>query len=184
MLPEVGDVRPSHCSRCGTPSCLEGRILVQGHGVRTREVAVTPALRQQVREILECWERRYRCVLCHKIQVVLPEGVLPRFLYSIPAILVAWFLVTDGPIGGGCSQAEAYDRQGLFRDVRPLAELEPTYRWVSLGRWARQAESWWTGWTGRVTSWLALLLERSGDLGMEAAVDAGVRSHVRWGRTM
>jgi hypothetical protein len=147
-------------------------------------VAVTPAVGGQDREIVECWERRYRCILCRKVDVVLPEGVLPRFLYSIPAILMAWFFVADTPIGEGCSQAEAYDRQGLFCNVRPLAELEPGYQWVSLRRWARLAESWWSGWTGRVSSWLTLLVERTGDQGLEAAVQAGVSSHVRWGRAM
>lgn len=184
VAPAVGDARPPFCERCGTPSRLDGRIRVQGHGVRTREVVVTPAAPGRDREVVECWERRYRCVLCHKVHVVLPVGVLPRFLYSIPAILTAWFLVADGPLGEGCSQAEAYDRQGLLRAVRPRAMMDPTYRWVSLARWAQLAEDWWSGWTGRVSSWLTLLVERTGGQGLEDAVLAGVSSHVRWGRAM
>ncbi|MBM4319263.1 MAG: hypothetical protein FJ125_04705 [Deltaproteobacteria bacterium] len=132
----------------------------------------------------ECWERRYRCVACGAVTVVLPAGVLPRYLYSIPAIILAFFLVARRPVGKEMSQAEAYDRQGMLRLEQPRSFLEPGYRWRSLGRWARLAETWWSGWTGRVSSLLTLLLERAGRPGLEAAACAAVSSQARWGCPM
>lgn len=42
------------------------------------------------------------------------HGVLPRFLYSVAAIVLALLFVADPPLGDGLSDAAAYARQGLF----------------------------------------------------------------------
>ena len=166
---------------------------MHGHGVRVRLVLVLPMLadlppkEQWARfgkRLGECWERRYRCTVCRSITVVLPRGVLPRYLYSIPAIVLAFFLVARKPIGRGVRQSEAYDRQGMLRNVLPRVELDPSYRWRSLSRWAGLAAGWWSGWTGRIASLLTIFLERAGGPGLEAAVEAAVRSHARWGCPM
>lgn len=183
-LPEVDDVRPARCSRCKTPSRDGERVVLHGHGWRTREVVVAPALGDGdgPAEVIACWQRRYRCTACKAIVVVLPRGVMPRYLYSAAAIITAFFLVDDRPVGEGLSQAEAYDRQGMLRGVRARAFMDPSYRWRSLGRWARCAGQWWAGWTGEVRSLLHLLLQRGGE--RAGAVRLALESHVRWGCPM
>jgi len=192
-VPKVDDSRPACCARCKSPSRRGSRILLHGHGVRVRLVLILamfadlPPEQQWERfgeRLGECWERRYRCTACRAITVVLPQGVLPRYLYSVPAIVVAWFLVAGQPVGRGMTQAEAYDRQGMLRQELPRAFLEPDYRWRSLGRWARLASGWWTGWTGQISSLLTLFLEHAGRLGLVGAAEAAVRSHAGWGCRM
>ncbi len=183
-LPDVDDVRPRCCDACQQPARRGSRIVLHGHGSRVRCVVVLPSFTGGRAQLGECWERRYLCTACGAVQVVLPDGVLPRYLYSAAAIVTALFLVARRPVGSGLSQAEAYDRQGMLADVRPLAMLEPTYRWRSLDRWAQRARDWWSGWTGPVSSLLVLFLERSGGQGLEAAVRIAVDGHVRWGCPM
>ena len=180
VIPAAADARPDRCTRCGAPSRQGSRIVLHGHGVRRRSVVVPPAVGDvhAPTRIVECWERRFRCTACRAVIVVLPRGVLPRFLYSIPAIVVAFVLVALRPFGEGLSDAEAYDRQGLYSALSTYAE-EP-YRWRSLGRWCERAHAWWSGWTGDVTSLLVLLLERAGGHGLAEIVRVAVRSHVRW----
>lgn len=158
--------------------------MIHGHGIRTRFVVVPPAIEQGTEsiEIVECWERRFRCTRCRAVMVVLPRGVLPRFLYSVAAIIIAFVLVTPEPVGEGASDAEAYARQGMFAALSPYAE-DP-YRWRSLGRWAALAEQWWSAWTGSISSLLVLFLERAGAGGIPQAVRVAIDHHVRWGSPM
>jgi hypothetical protein len=122
---------------------------------------------------------------CRAVLVVLPAGVMPRYLYSAAAIVVAFFLVARPPIGEGMSQAQAYDRQGMFAGLTPKVETDPSYRWRSLGRWARRAREWWSGWVGpRRSSLLALFVERSGGRGLVEAVRVALAGHARWGCPM
>lgn len=183
-LPEVDDVRPKRCSRCKTPARRGKRVVLHGHGCRTRMVVVAPALGDDAApaEVIECWQRRYRCTACEAILVVLPTGVMARYLYSAAAIVMAFFLVAERPVGQGLSQAEAYDRQGMLRDVTTRAFRDPSYRWRSLGRWTFCARQWWTGWAGDICSLLHLLLQRAGDLA--GAVRFALDNHVRWGFAM
>lgn len=186
-IPDVDDVRPTRCPCCGTPSRRGRRVVLQGHGRRTRLVVVTAAVGDEDDgvQVVECWQRRYRCKACHGVSVILPKGVLPRFLYCVAAIVFGFFLVEDPPVGEGLSQAEAYDRQGMLRDVTSRAFRDPGYRWRSLQRWAARARQWWTDWTGETLSGLLLLfVERAGGQSRAAAVEVAVDSHVRWGLTM
>lgn len=106
-----------------------------------RDVVVLAA-EAGARPCLECcWGRRYLCLLCRGTFFVLPPGVLPRFLYSLAAIVSAWIAVARKPVGDGLSDADAYRRQGAFRRLRWLDE--ETWRWRSLGRWLRHADRWW-----------------------------------------
>jgi len=202
-VPDVRDVRPCRCKSCGVPAIQDGRVILQGHGVRERTVVVFPAVSDllvrigtgvQVGSCLqigtsdqrggcvqECWERRYRCTACRSVEVVLPEGVMPRFLYSAAAIVMAFFFVGEQPVGDGMTDAEAYDRQGMLADVLPKVELDPCYRWRSLERWARLAQQWWSSWTGSLRSLLAGFVERSGGQGRIGVLRVAVGSHVRWG---
>lgn len=94
-------------------------------------------------EVVECWQRRYRCTVCGRITVVMPAGVMPRYLYSVGAILMAHFLVSCLPgLGLRLSAGAAYARQGMLRHGH-FDRVAP-YEWRSLGRWARLAiERWW-----------------------------------------
>lgn len=148
-------------------------MIIQGHGVRTRQVVVEPCAKGAPANVVECWQRRYRCIDCGAIHVVLPGGVMPRFLYSVGAIVMALFLAMVSPIGLGLSQAKAYEQQGLYRKAwrDPLA-----YRWRSLGRWAALAvEKWWPA-VG-VDGVLVELLRRGGT--HQGAVEEAIRSQAR-----
>ena len=183
--PEVDDVRPACCAACGQPARGDGRIRLQGHGCRIRQVVVMPAFLVSAARLGECGERRYRCIACRAIAVVLPRGVLPRYLYSVAAIVVAFCLVAPPPVGAGLSDGAAYVRQGMYARRCSDAEADPEYRWRSLGRWAALAEQWWPGWPGRsVSALLVLFLERSGGQGLAAAVRVAVDGHARWGCPM
>lgn len=179
-VPTVGDVRPSRCPACRRPSWHGSRVVLHGHGVRMRQVVVPPAFEDGLFvRVVECWQRRYRCTACGAITVVLPRGVLPRFLYSVAAIVVAFFLVSAPPIGAGMSDAQAYARQGMFATLSSYAE-EP-YRWRSLGRWLGHATAWWSGWTGTLSSLLLLFAERAPRPALAEAVHVAITHHVRWG---
>jgi hypothetical protein len=156
--------------------------VVHGHGLRTREVVVLAAVEDRA-EIVECWVRRYRCTKCRAVMVVLPRGVMPRYLYSAAAVVMGLFLVADEPVGEGCTEAQAYAQQGMYAKTR-WTEASP-YRWRSLGRWAAMARRWWPNLaTGGVVGLLVALVERSGTGGLAAAAEAAVSAHVLWGRAM
>lgn len=182
-LPEVDDVRPASCRSCSHPAKTHGRVWVQGHGKGTRQVVVVPAVGDEPATVDESWKRRFRCVRCHAVVVVLPPGVMPRFLYCAAAIVVAWFLVEPAPLGLGLTHEQAYARQGMFRCTRWREASK--YRWRSLGRWAARARRWWpslamTDITGLLTHFVA----RSAGRGLPAAVRAALAAHVQWGRAM
>ena len=149
---------------------------MQGHGVRTRTVVVEPYADAPA-GVVECWQRRYRCIKCHSIHAVLPAGVMPRFLYSVGAIVMALFLAMSSPIGLGLRHAEAYCLQGLFRGAwrDPLK-----YRWRSLGRWSALAvEQWWPAVS--LCAVLVGFLGRGGTHG--SAVEEAIRSQAIWGKS-
>ena len=107
-----------------------------------------------------------------------PRGVMPRFLYSVAAIVAAFFLVAASPLGLGMSHAEAYARQGMFAALS--TPVEEPYRWRSLDRWADRASLWWSSWAGSLSSVLVLVRERAGSRSLEDLVRTAVAHHVRW----
>jgi hypothetical protein len=117
------------------------------------------------------------------VVTVLPKGVLPRYLYSVAAMVMAFLLVAGGPVGEGLSEAEAYDRQGMNRR-RGWTKPWP-YRWRSLGRWFGMAGTWWPG--RAVAGLRELLLGFVVDAGSDArreVLASAVGTHVRWGCAM
>lgn len=134
---------------------------------------------------MECWERRYRCTHCNAVMIVLPRGVMARYLYSVASIVAAFFLVGQRPVGEGLSNTEAYKKQGMYGRRSTNAEADPNYRWRSLGRWARLAKQWWPTWRGgTISSLLTLFLRQSNERSVEAVVLAALNSHARWGCNM
>lgn len=104
-----------------------------------------------------------------------PPGVVPGFLYSLQAVLVAWWLSARQPYGEGLDDEAVYARQGVDR----LAVERNHYghaRWRSLGRWARQIATWWPGqvvfgrtWREQVRGLVIELVARGGDDWLERA---------------
>lgn len=91
-LPSVHAVRPSFCPECraicGQPST---GFTVEGHGQRPRDVVVVVNEGGLRFKRIRCWSRRFLCNACGHCWTVLPEGVVPGCLYSLSAIVVAWF---------------------------------------------------------------------------------------------
>lgn len=128
--------------------------------------------------LTECWSRRYRCTGCGAVTVVLPIGVLPRFLYSVFAIAWAFVRVAAPPAGDGRSDAEAYDEQGM-NAIRGWTKPWE-YRWRSLDRWQARLAAWWPAWTDLQTLVVGLR-QRAGTEHRSALLEAAAHHHVRWG---
>ena len=142
----INAVRPSRCPNCRCPARLEGRIVLQGHGLRLR--LVVQANDDDDRSASFAWVsiRRFRCTTCGTCCSVGPPEVLPRHAYSLLAILTAWLLALSPPLGDGLDQVAVYDRQGVDRGARtPRVERgrSGVRRWRSLARWASRIPSWW-----------------------------------------
>lgn len=155
-------------------------MILHGHGIRIRTVVVLPATADERAEVGECWQRRYRCTACGTILVVLPAGVMPRYLYSAGAIVVAFLLVEAEPVGRGLAHFDAYQRQGMYVRLSAGALAEPCYRWRSLDRWSDRAPLWWPAWPGSVASLLVAFVQQAGRDDLEAVVRVAVSGHVGW----
>lgn len=96
-LPSVELVRPTHCPHCGAASQPLGMaVVVQGHGVRSRQVLGPaepggPALSREVQV------RRYLCRACKSTCTVAPWEVVAHRLYTVTA--VAWALALWALVG-------------------------------------------------------------------------------------
>lgn len=137
--PCIDEVRPRSCRRCGALGVVDGRVVLHGHGVRHRGV-VLPG--EEHARFIRVWVRRFRCTACEATCSVLPPGVIPGHLYSLFAILTAWFLATAPPIGEGLDDEEVYNRQGLDH-LTPEKYHNGRPRWRSLARWAGSLDVWW-----------------------------------------
>ena len=116
-----------------------------------------------------------------------PPGVLPRYLFTLGAILVAWFLAMPRPFGDGLGHAEVCDRQGADRPAAEMRSGRP--RWRSLARWSRRLEDWWPSrpvlgstWFERTGALLVGFLAGGGD--RSEAVARAVRAHAAAGKAM
>lgn len=157
-LPGVDAMRPGRCPSCHAVAIPGGPKLLHGHGARVRETVLPGEERASIARV---FVRRYRCTACGAVCSVQPPGVLPRFLYSLYAIVNAWLLGTPRPVGGGLEDAAVYARQGVDR-LSPEPHRPGAVRWRSLSRWAGHIGLWWPGravagvtWRQRVGSLLA-----------------------------
>jgi hypothetical protein len=140
-LADVGALRPSQCPSCLAVSPIDGPLLMHGHGARTRSGVLPGDDRAVIRTVAV---RRYRCTACGATCTVHPVGVLPRFLYTLYAIVNAWRLAMPRPVGEGLDDAAVYARQGVDRLSVEGSRSGPQ-RWRSLARWARHIGTWWPG---------------------------------------
>jgi hypothetical protein len=128
-LPSAGEVRPASCPCCGTPSRpAGGRLVIHGHGVRTRDEWGPPDATAPP-EVGEVVCRRYHCLACGAVLLVVPCGILRRRLYSAGAIALALALWGVE----GLAPGEARARVSPWRIVGNTAAVG----WASLRRWAR-----------------------------------------------
>ncbi|WP_437982051.1 hypothetical protein [Sorangium sp. So ce117] len=127
--PTVVEARPARCPVCGAASCpLGGAIRLQGHGRRERQVW-GPTSPDQPPEVLSVTARRYRCLDCGAVLLVVPRGVLGLRVYSAAAIgfaLALWGLVL-------ATAAEVRRRVGPAKILGDSAVAG----WATLRRWAR-----------------------------------------------
>jgi hypothetical protein len=126
-LPPVDLVRPARCPSCDAPSRpIGGPLGLHGHGLRERQIRgpLTPGGPAKLVSVLA---RRYKCLSCRAIVLVVPRGVLPRRLYSAPVI--AWVLARVGLEGATTATVRA--------EVCPSLILGPSAveRWLAPSRW-------------------------------------------------
>jgi hypothetical protein len=106
-----------------------GRIGLQGHGLRDRQLCGPPDVDSAPTWIvIAC--RRYQCTTCGAILTVVPRGVAPGRHYGHAAIAMALALwaIADVP--------EAEVRRQVC--ARQISDESPT-RWPTLRRWAQAA---------------------------------------------
>jgi hypothetical protein len=131
--PTVAEARPATCPGCKAASCpFGGRIQLHGHGLRQRQVCGPPGPGDEAAALV-ITGRRYRCVRCGAVLLVVPREVLPRRRYSAAAIgfaLALWGLV----------QATAL---AVRRRVSPATTLgfDAMTGWATLRRWARAVKA-------------------------------------------
>ena len=115
---------------CDAPSRpVGGRIGLQGHGFRDRQLCGPPdADSTPTWIVIAC--RRYQCTSCGAILTVVPRGVAPRRHYGHAAIAMAltlWAITHE-------SEADIRRRVCARR-----ISVESPARWPTLARWARAA---------------------------------------------
>ncbi|HEY5295332.1 MAG TPA: transposase family protein [Gaiellaceae bacterium] len=127
--PTVAEARPPACPGCGAPSCpFGGRIQLHGHGFRERQVRGPPGPGAKP-VVVVVTGRRYRCVRCNAVLLVVPREVLPRRQYSAAAIgyaLALW----------GLMQATALVVRRRISSAATLG-FDAMSGWATLRRWAK-----------------------------------------------
>jgi hypothetical protein len=131
--PSVEAVRPSRCPGCGAAGSPVGeRCQIHGHGLRERVVQgpLAPGERPTTITILA---RRFWCVVCHAVLLVVPAGVLRLRRYTAMAIGLAFALF------GLLDQSPAQVRQAV--SSWPVVGATAAAGWATLKRWARAARA-------------------------------------------
>jgi len=105
--------------------------VLHGHGVRARTVIVQVRGRSQLAEILA---RRYVCLACDAVALVMPADVARRCLYTLSVIAAALAQWSHG----GWSAAAVRSAFGAFSLLGAAAT-----GWPSLVRWSSMAEQLW-----------------------------------------
>lgn len=129
--PDVSAVRPSHCPFCDAPSRPPGGALgLWGHGLRGRQQR-GPLGADDTPVTVTVEARRYLCVHCDGVCLVVPRSVAPRRHYARAAIALALTLY------GLCGEPvrEVRRRTSPWRVVGDTAQGG----WVTLRRWIAAA---------------------------------------------
>lgn len=130
--PTVEEARPPHCPVCRAPSHpVGGAVHLHGHGLRERQVC-GPGSPAEPAALVTVVARRYRCVPCGAVLLVVPSEVRGRRTYSASAIgfaLALWGLV----------QAAATHVRRRVCPAKFVGTAAVT-GWATLRRWARAIE--------------------------------------------
>lgn len=176
--------RPCACVACGAVAC--GSLLFHGHGVRERSAVLPGRHWHGPGRVVTVGVRRFLCTACEATVTVLPRGLLPRHLYSLFAIVHAWWLGAAAPIGRGLDDEAVCALQGVDRRPGPHRQRNRTgrRRWTSLARWATQLGRWWPTvvvagetWRARARSLLLALVAAAGEAPPAGLVRCAVRRH-------
>lgn len=189
--PLIDTVRPRGC-RCGCVAGAGPGFLFHGHGVRVVLVVVPGKHWQGQARMVRIAVRRFRCKQCGATVTVYPRGVIPRHLYSLFAIVAAWWLGVGPPLGEGLDDVEVCARQGADRPATgPEKNRTGKRRWSSLARWAAKISTWWPGravvgttWRARVSSLLAGFAAEAGEAGLAGILARAAASHAGTGAVM
>jgi hypothetical protein len=133
QTPTVAEARPAACPGCKAASCpVGGRIQIHGHGLRERQVR-GPLGPGEKALTVGVPGRRYRCVVCGAVFLVVPREVLPRRQYSAEAIgfaLALWGLVKATALA-------------VRLQISPSSVIgfEAMTGWVTLRRWAKAVKN-------------------------------------------
>ena len=124
--PSVEEARPCQCPRCGVASRPPGGALrIWGHGLRLRQLR-GPPLPGADPETRVIAARRYRCLSCEAILLVVPRGVVrcKHFAATAIAFAVALFGIDKLP------------QHAVREAVNPWRVVSaPRTSWASLRRW-------------------------------------------------
>lgn len=188
----IDAVRPRKCEKCGAVAGEGTGLLFHGHGSRDIQLVVPGEDWKGKARMLLLSCRRFLCKKCGATQIVYPKGVVPRHLYSLLAILTAWWFSVEPPLGKGLEEQEVYARQGVDRlKSGPEKNRTGKRRWASLSRWATKIDLWWPGrivlgntWRARVSSLLAGFAAEAREAGLPGMLARAVASHVGAGAAM
>src|SRR5664279_688278 len=143
-MPSVDEVRPARCPCCGSASRPSGQGLrLHGHGLRVRQMlGPQEALGEAVAVEVSC--RRYLCLICDAVVLVVPGAMLPRRWYSASAIAQALALFGLGQK----SPAEIRRQTSPFKVVGMTAAAG----WATICRWSPQKGHQRALWAMRIWS--------------------------------
>jgi hypothetical protein len=129
--PSCSAVRPASCPCCGAAGREPGRALgIVGHGLRGRELE-GPDEPGEVAASRQIQSRRYRCLSCGAVLVVVPRGVGRGLRYTLDAIAYALSL-------WGYAQVTAAKTRQAVSAAKARGFSAPE-QWSSLRRWAAGA---------------------------------------------
>jgi hypothetical protein len=130
--PTVAEARLGKCPMCGAASCpVGGPIQLHGHGLRGRTV-IGPGGADEAAASVTIAARRYRCVPCTAVIIVVPREVRGRRQYSLSAIALAFAL-------WGLLLATAAEVRRRICPAKVVGDAA-LGDWATLRRWARAAE--------------------------------------------
>ena len=153
-MPSANVARPARCTACGAASAPPGQGLwLHGHGLRER-MRLGPEELGGRSVIASITVRRYRCLRCAAVLVVVPRGVLPRLRYGAVAVALALARWSVDGVPASRVRAELSPFRVVGHDARR--------GWRSLRRWAcgppwraPPCEGSPRGRAARLVSWLA-----------------------------
>lgn len=141
--PTTSEVRPAHCLSCGAAGRPVGApLVIQGHGGRDRWLLGVIADGGRPESVVVSG-RRFRCLACGCVMLVVPCEVAPWRRYTLVTIALAL-------AGFGLGEAAG----ALRRRLAPGGTFDEG--WPALGRWLRAIIS------GKLLRWIRGVSELSG----------------------